>query len=113
MEKKKNALFGKMFAILQKIGRSLMIPVAILPAAGLLLGIGAGLQQSELIGRLPFLGNHFIQYGALLMTQAGDIVFGNLPLLFAIGVAIGFANNGDGVGALAAVLGFLIMNVIA
>ena len=113
MEKKKNALFGKMFAILQKIGRSLMIPVAILPAAGLLLGIGAGLQQHELITRLPFLGNHFIQYGALLMTQAGDIVFGNLPLLFAIGVAIGFANNGDGVGALAAVLGFLIMNVIA
>lgn len=113
MQKKKIDVFGKLFAVLQKIGRSLMIPVAILPAAGLLLGIGAGLQQESLIEKLPFLSNYFIQYGALLMSQAGDIVFGNLPLLFAIGVAIGFSNNGDGVGALAAVLGFLIMNVIA
>ena len=112
MEKKKNDIFGRAFAVLQKIGRSLMIPVAILPAAGLLLGIGAGFQQKVLIEKVPFLGNHIIQYGADLMVLAGGIVFGNLPLLFAIGVAIGFSAGGDGVGALAAVLGFLIMNVI-
>ena len=112
MEKKKNDIFGKVFAVLQKIGRSLMIPVAILPAAGLLLGIGAGIQQKTLIEKVPFLGNHIIQYGADLMVLAGGVVFGNLPLLFAIGVAIGFSAGGDGVGALAAVLGFLIMNVI-
>ena len=52
------------FSVLQKIGRSLMIPVAILPAAGLLLGIGAGFQQKVLIEKVPFLGNHIIQYGA-------------------------------------------------
>ena len=112
MEKKRNDIFGRAFAVLEKIGRSLMIPVAILPAAGLLLGIGAGFQQKVLIEKVPFLGNHIIQYGADLMVLAGGVVFGNLPLLFAIGVAIGFSAGGDGVGALAAVLGFLIMNVI-
>ncbi|MDQ0417437.1 PTS system D-glucosamine-specific IIC component [Croceifilum oryzae] len=83
-------MFKNLFGSLQKIGKSLMLPVAILPAAGLLLGIGSALK----IG---------------LMSQSGDIIFANLALIFAIGVAIGLT-NGEGSAGLAAVVGFLIMN---
>ncbi|OYD07388.1 glucose-specific PTS transporter subunit IIBC [Paludifilum halophilum] len=84
-------MFKKAFGVLQQIGRSLMLPVAILPAAGLLLGIG-----------------NLLEYP--LMEQAGDIIFSNLALIFAIGVAVGLA-DGEGSAGLAAVVGYLIMNV--
>lgn len=80
----------KIFGEIQKIGKALMTPVAILPAAGLFLAFGNKL--------------HFT-----LMEQAGQVVFSNLPLLFAIGTAIGLV-GGDGVAALAAVVALLIMN---
>ena len=83
----------KAFGVLQQVGKALMLPVAILPAAGLLLGLG-----HENVLAIP------------LMQQAGDIIFANLALLFAIGVAIGLS-DGDGVAGLAATIGFLIMNV--
>ena len=71
---------------LQRIGKAFMVPVALLPIAGLLLGIGASMQQS-LLNYLPFLKSDFWQTVAAVMNNAGDIVFANLPLLFAIGVA--------------------------
>ena len=80
----------KLFSEVQKVGKALMTPVAILPAAGLLLAFGNKLN-------LP------------IMEQAGQIIFSNLPLLFAIGAAIGLV-GGDGVAALAAVVAILIMN---
>lgn len=86
-------MFKKAFGVLQQVGKALMLPVAILPAAGLLLGLG-----------------HKNVLGIPLMEQAGGIIFSNLPLLFAIGVAIGLA-DGDGVAGLAATIGYLIMNV--
>jgi PTS system glucose-specific IIC component len=84
----------KLFAILQKIGKSLMLPVSVLPAAGLLLRFG----QPDLLN-IPY------------MAQAGDVIFGNLPMIFAVGVAIGFS-GGEGVAALAAVVGQLILEGI-
>jgi glucose PTS system EIICB or EIICBA component len=84
------------FAILQKMGRALMLPVSVLPAAGILLGVG-----SADFGWMP-------QGLSTLMAQAGGAVFGSLPLLFAIAVALGLANN-DGVASLAAVVGFFVM----
>jgi glucose PTS system EIICBA or EIICB component len=81
----------KLFAVLQKIGKSLMLPVSVLPAAGLLLRFG----QPDLLN---------IAY----MAQAGDVIFGNLPMIFAVGVAIGFS-GGEGVAALAATVGQLIL----
>ena len=90
------------FAVLQKVGKSLMLPVSVLPVAGILLGIG-GADWSHL-GEVP-------QVVALIlsvMKQSGDAVFGNLPLIFAIGVALGFTNN-DGVSALAAAVGYFVM----
>ncbi|SHG01536.1 glucose-specific PTS transporter subunit IIBC [Ornithinibacillus halophilus] len=86
-------MFKEAFGLLQRVGKALMLPVSVLPAAGLLLGIG-----HENVLDIP------------IMAQAGGIIFDNLPLLFAIGVAIGLA-DGDGVAGLAAVIGFLVMNV--
>lgn len=97
------------FGVLQKIGRALMLPVAILPAAGILLALGDALQNPDLIGNIGFLNNAWVQLIASVMQSAGYIVFDNLPLLFAVGVAIGLA-NGDGVAGIAAIIGYLTMN---
>lgn len=99
-----------MMKTLQRVGKAFMVPVALLPAAGLLLGIGASMQQS-LLEYLPFLGTEFWQIIATVMNNSGQIVFDNLPLLFAIGVASGLTGD-KGVAALAATVGFLIMNVV-
>lgn len=103
-------MFKKLFGVLQKVGRALMLPVAILPAAGILLGVGNALQQEVFINKAPVFGNEWVQFIAAIMEQAGGIVFSNLALLFAVGVAIGLA-NGDGVAGIAAIIGFLVMNV--
>lgn len=84
------------FIFLQKIGKSLMLPVAVLPVAGLLLGIG-----SANYALIPDIVSQ-------IMAQGGEVIFGNLPLIFAIGVALGLTNN-DGVSALAAVIGYVVM----
>ena len=84
------------FGWLQKIGKSLMLPVSVLPVAGILLGVG-----SAKFTWLP-------ETMSNVMAQAGGAVFGNLPLIFAIGVALGLTGN-DGVAALAAVVGFAVM----
>ena len=102
-------MFKKLFGQLQCIGKALMLPVAILPAAGLLLAIGTAFQGEALQHYLPFIKNGVIQNIANMMTGAGGIIFDNLPIIFALGVAIGLA-GGDGVAAIAAFVGFIIMN---
>ena len=84
------------FALLQKMGRSLMLPVSVLPAAGILLGVG-----SAGFSWMP-------DTVSTLMAQSGGAVFSSLPLLFAIAVALGLTQN-DGVASLAAVVGFFVM----
>src|SRR6476661_7594148 len=93
------------FAQLQRLGKSLMLPIAVLPAAGILLRLG----QPDLLGRIeaPVIGPFF-----KAMSAAGDALFTNLPLLFAVGVAIGFARKADGSTALAAVVGYLVMQAV-
>ncbi|RBP87395.1 PTS system D-glucose-specific IIA component (Glc family) /PTS system D-glucose-specific IIB component (Glc family) /PTS system D-glucose-specific IIC component (Glc family) [Cytobacillus firmus] len=103
-------MFKKVFGVLQKVGKALMLPVALLPAAGILLAIGAALQNPALLELAPFLDNSGVEIVAQVMQKAGDIVFANLPVLFAVGVAVGLA-GGEGVAALAAIIGYLIMNV--
>ncbi|MGW0787647.1 PTS transporter subunit EIIC [Streptomyces sp. NPDC002911] len=88
------------FQGLQKVGRSLQLPIAVLPAAGILLRLG----QADVFGKD---GLGWDRVAAVFMT-AGDAVFANLPLLFCIGVAIGFAKKSDGSTALAALVGFLV-----
>ncbi|QNY60500.1 PTS transporter subunit EIIC [Staphylococcus aureus] len=99
----------KLFGQLQRIGKALMLPVAILPAAGLLLAIGTAIQGEALQHYLPFIQNGGVQNVAKLMIAAGSIIFENLPMIFALGVAIGLA-GGDGVAAIAAFVGYIIMN---
>ncbi|SDO45685.1 glucose-specific PTS transporter subunit IIBC [Alkalicoccus daliensis] len=103
-------MFKRFFGQLQRIGKSLMLPVAILPAAGLLLAFGNAMRNPNMISLMPFLENDIFASLANMMESAGGIVFDNLALIFALGVAVGLA-NGAGVAALAALVGFLIMNV--
>ncbi|PAE91315.1 glucose-specific PTS transporter subunit IIBC [Shouchella clausii] len=103
-------MFKNAFGKLQKIGKALMLPVAMLPVAGLLLGIGAALQMENTLNYMPFLDAGWIQHTAGVMEAAGGIIFDNLALIFAVGVAIGLA--GDGAAALAALVGYLVMNTV-
>ncbi len=89
-------MFKNLFANLQKVGKALMLPVSVLPVAGILLGVGAAN-----FSFLPDVVSH-------LMEQAGGSVFGQMALLFAVGTALGFTKN-DGVAGLAAVVGYGIM----
>ncbi|NYH76918.1 PTS system N-acetylglucosamine-specific IIC component [Actinopolyspora biskrensis] len=92
---------SKTFAQLQRLGKSLMLPIAVLPAAALLLRLG----QDDLIGAIPGMAD----IGAVI-SSAGGALFDNLPLLFAIGVAIGFAKKADGSTALAGAVGYLVLS---
>ncbi|MEH7272986.1 glucose-specific PTS transporter subunit IIBC [Neobacillus vireti] len=103
-------MFKKAFGVLQKVGKALMLPVALLPAAGILLALGAALLNPALLDLAPFLDNSTVRMIASVMQNAGNIIFGNLPLLFAVGVAVGLA-GGEGTAGLAAIIGYLVMNV--
>ncbi len=104
----------KIFGVLQRVGRSFMLPIAILPAAGLLLGFGGSFSNYttlETYGLTGIMGPGTILNAIfIVMRDAGDIVFANLPILFAIGVAIGMAKQEKAVAALAAAIAFLIMH---
>lgn len=122
-----------MKAFLSKLGQTFMLPIALLPAAGIMLGIGGSFTNLNMIYgyNLTFLGNvsqqvaqdgnityvlesSTILYNILhVITSAGQIVFDNLPLMFAMAIAIGFAKKEKGAAALAAVMGYLIMTVSA
>jgi PTS system D-glucosamine-specific IIC component len=103
-------MFKRAFGQLQRIGKSLMLPVAILPAAGLLLAFGNAMRNQNMVNLIPFLENDFFTGLATMMESAGGIIFDNLALIFALGVAVGLT-NGAGVAALAALVGYLVMNV--
>ncbi|MCK0472438.1 glucose-specific PTS transporter subunit IIBC [Halalkalibacter sp. APA_J-10(15)] len=103
-------MFKKSFGVLQRVGKALMLPVALLPAAGILLAFGDALQNPDITSAIPALEATWVVMLASIMQSAGSIVFDNLPLLFAVGVAIGLS-NGDGVAGLAAIIGYLIINV--
>ncbi|QES48445.1 PTS sugar transporter subunit IIA [Streptomyces venezuelae] len=102
-EKKKGSAA---MAVMQRIGRSLMLPVAVLPAGALLIRLG----QSDMLGKdsLP----DFINKIATYMAAGGDAIIGNMALLFAVGIAIGFAKKADGSTALAAVTGYLVFQKV-
>ncbi len=100
----------KVFGVLQRIGKALMLPVALLPAAGLLLGFGSMFQDPTFLNLVPALNANWFQLVATIMTDAGNVIFSNLALLFAVGVAVGLS-EGEGVAGLAAIVGFLILNI--
>ena len=104
----------KIFGVLQRVGRSFMLPIAILPVAGLLLGIGSSFTNAttiETYGLEAILGEGTVLNALLtIMSSAGNIIFDNLPIIFAVGVAIGMAKKEKEVAALAAMIAFFVMN---
>ena len=104
----------KIFSVLQRVGRSFMLPIAILPVAGLLLGIGSSFTNETTIatyGLQKILGEGTLLHALLMiMNRVGSAVFDNLPLIFAVGVAIGMAKKEKEVSALSAVVAYLVMH---
>ncbi len=101
---------GGWFEKAQRFGKSFMLPIAVLPAAGLLLGIGGALSNPNTLTAYPFLDADWLQAIFTIMTSAGSIVFANLSVLFAVGVAVGLAKSDKGTAGLASLLAFLVMN---
>lgn len=110
MMKGDEGMFKKLFGQLQRIGKALMLPVAILPAAGLMLGFGSAMQTEAMVDFMPYLETSWVVRLSDMLQAAGGVIFDNLALLFALGVAVGLA-KGDGVAAIAAFVGYMIMNV--
>lgn len=104
----------KIFGVLQRVGRSFMLPIAILPVAGLLLGIGSSFTNPttiETYGLTGILGEGTVLNALLvIMNQVGSAVFDNLPIIFAVGVAIGMARKEKEVAALSAMIAYFVMN---
>ncbi|MBM4761395.1 maltose/glucose-specific PTS transporter subunit IIC [Bacillus sp. B15-48] len=100
----------KAFEKAQQFGKSFMLPIAVLPAAGLLLGIGGALSNPNTVSAYPFLDIAWLQAIFTIMSAAGSIVFANLPIIFAVGVAVGLARSDKGTAGLAAMIGYFVMN---
>ena len=109
-----NTMKDEIFSVLQRVGRSFMLPVAILPIAGILLGIGASFTNPTTIatyGLGGVLGTGTPLHALLsIMSSAGSTIFGNLPIIFAVGVAIGMAKAEKEVAALSAMIAFFVMH---
>ncbi|MBK8460142.1 MAG: PTS transporter subunit EIIC [Micropruina sp.] len=103
----KDSLGSRAFGEMQKLGKSLMLPVSVLPVAGILLGVGGALLNGATQNNWNLPAWLTILFE--IMRNSGDPIFGALPLLFAIGVALGLTKN-DGVSALAATVGYLVLN---
>lgn len=101
---------GVWFEKAQRFGKSFMLPIAVLPAAGLLLGIGGALSNPNTIKAYPFLDVAWLQGVFTIMASAGSVVFANLAVLFAVGVAVGLAKSDKGTAGLASLLAYLVMN---
>lgn len=109
-----------MLQTLQRIGKAIMLPIAALPIAGILLGIGgallgiAGLENAPSVYAplISFVNIPVVTAILTVMKNIGDIVFGNLPILFAVGVAVGLAKKDKGTAGLASVFGFIVMNQV-
>lgn len=109
-----------MLKYLQRIGKAIMLPIAALPIAGILLGIGGALLGIAALENAPSVYQPLIAFVNIpivtviltVMNNIGNIVFGNLPILFAVGVAVGLSNKDKGTAALASVFGFMVMNEV-
>lgn len=113
-KKRRKNMKDKIFGVLQRVGRSFMLPIAVLPVAGLLLGIGSSFTNETTIatyGLQGILGNGTVLHALLMiMGKAGNVIFDNLPIIFAVGVAIGMAKAEKEVAALSAMISFFVMH---
>ena len=105
---------GGFFSVLQRVGRAFMLPIALLPIAGLLLGVGASFTNTAMLEAYNLLGvlgpGTFLGGVFTLLASVGTVIFDNLPLLFAMGVALGMAENEKGTATLSAAIAFFVMH---
>lgn len=97
---------------IQRFGRSLLLPIGVMAPVGFLLGISGAFSQKYMIELLPFLGNPFINQVFLGIRKVSDVIFGNLPLLFAMGVAYGMSKKDKGIAVFSSVLGYLTLLIV-
>jgi len=97
---------------IQLFGRSLLLPIAVMAPIGMIMGICAALSQSYMISKLPFLGNDIVKITLESMRDITGIVFNNIPLLFAMGVAYGMAKNEKGIAVFSSVLAYLTLTIV-
>ena len=113
-KKQKKDKSGGFFGVLQRVGRAFMLPIALLPIAGLLLGIGASLTNASMLeayGLMGIMGPGTILYSIFtVLSSVGSVIFDNLPLLFALGVALGMAQAEKGTATLSAAIAFFVMH---
>ena len=98
------------FSQFQKLGKVLMTPVMILPIAGILVGIGSAFTTKNIVALWPVLGNTYVKLFFNLFKAMGNTINSYLPIIFAVSVAIGYAEKEKGIAALSSVIGFLAMN---
>ena len=97
---------------IQTFGRSLLLPIALLAPIGMVMGICSAMTQSYMIAKFPFLGNEVVKLIFSSLQTITNIVFNNIPLLFAMGVAQGMAKKEKGIAVFAATVGYLTLNVV-
>lgn len=114
MENVKKKRFSGTFSVLQRVGRAFMLPIALLPIAGLLLGIGASLTNLTTLEAYNLVGimgpGTFLYSVFTLFSSVGTVIFDNLPIIFAMGVALGMAENEKGTATLSAAIAFFVMH---
>ena len=110
----KNKRFSGAFSVLQRVGRAFMLPIALLPIAGLLLGIGASFTNITMLEAYNLMGimgpGTFLYSAFTLLASVGTVIFDNLPILFAMGVALGMAENEKATATLSAAIAFFVMH---
>lgn len=103
---------SKVLLAFEQFGRVLLLPVSILPGAGIIKGIGAAFTNATTLEMYPFLQNEIFQFLMNLFVTLGDVVFNNLHVLFAIGVAVGLAKTEKGAAALSGFVGFIVLHMV-
>ena len=110
----KKRRFSGTFSVLQRVGRAFMLPIALLPIAGLLLGIGASFTNTTMLEAYNLMGimgpGTFLYSVFTLLSSVGTVIFDNLPILFAMGVALGMAENEKATATLSAAIAFFVMH---
>lgn len=96
--------------VFETFGRSFLLPVSVLPAAGILKGIGSAFTNSNTIAMHPWMGNEVLQIVMGFLDMLGSVAFNNLPVIFAVGVAVGLAKQEKGSAAISGLLGFLVLH---
>ena len=97
---------------IQTFGRSLLLPIALLAPIGMVMGICSAMGQSYMIDKFPFLGNEIVRLIFSSLQSITSIIFNNIPLLFAMGVAQGMAKQEKGIAVFASTVGYLALNIV-